>query len=127
MYFTDKSKFQIFGTSGRMFCWRQSREPLENQDECIQKTVKHSSGSVMVWGGFGSGRTGVLYQIESIMTKDFNLKILLEVAIPDAIRLCRKGFVFQQDNNPKHMAIIVKEILKEKEKQKVLKVMTWPP
>ena len=74
----------------------------------------------MVWGEFGGGRTGVLYRIEGIITKDVYLKILLKVAILDAIRLCGMVFVFQQDNNPKHTAIVV-------QKRKVLKVMTWPP
>ena len=118
-------KFQIFGTSRRMFCWRQSGEPL--QDDCIQKTVKHGCGSVIVFGGFSGGRTGVLYQIEGITTKDLYIKILLKVAIPDATRLYSKGFVFQQDNDSKHTVIIVKDALKEKEKQKVLKVMAWLP
>ena len=62
------------------------------------------------------------------MTKNVYLKILLKVAIPDAMRLCSEVIVFQQDNDPKHTAIFVKEALKEKEeKWKVLKVMTWPP
>ena len=61
------------------------------------------------------------------MTKYVYLKILLKVAILDATRLYGKGFVFQQDNDPKHTAIVVKEALKEKKKRKVLKVIIWPP
>ena len=35
--------------------------------------------------------------------------------------------MFQQDNNLKHTAKVVKQYLNEKQEEGLLKVMTWPP
>ena len=35
-------------------------------------------------------------------------------------------FAFQQDDDPKHTAKVVKQYLNEKQEEGLLKVMTWP-
>ena len=52
---TDESKFEIFGSSRRVFVRRQVGERMVPQ--CMTPTVKHGGGSVMIWGSFaGSSR-----------------------------------------------------------------------
>lgn len=123
--FTDESKFEIFGSKRRSYVRRMPGERMSM--ECIQPTVKHGGGSVMVWGCFGGNKTGDLIQIEGIMDKKVYHNVLVRRAVPSGLRLCGKGFTFQQDNDPKHTSHYCMNYLKSKESQKVLKIMTWPP
>ena len=43
---SDESKFNVFRSDGRQYCWRRADEPL--RDHHVQPTVKHGSGSIMV-------------------------------------------------------------------------------
>ncbi|GBB92711.1 hypothetical protein RclHR1_20450005 [Rhizophagus clarus] len=43
---SDKSKFQIFGSDGREYCWKRQGETLK--DAHIKPTVKFGGGSVFV-------------------------------------------------------------------------------
>ncbi|KAK3507021.1 hypothetical protein QTP70_000557 [Hemibagrus guttatus] len=70
-------------------------------------TVKHGSGNIMFWGCFGT-----MYR-----------QILGENLLPPARTLkMGRGWVFQHDNDPKHMAKATKEWLKKKH----IKVLEWP-
>lgn len=123
--FTDESKFEIFGSKRRIFVRRMPGERMNMK--CIQPTVKHGGGSVMVWGCFGANKTGDLIRIKGIMDKKVYHNILVRHAVPSGLRLCGKTFTFQQDNDPKHTSNFCMNYLKSKEQQKVLKIMTWPP
>lgn len=46
--FSDESKFNLFGSDGRQWCWR--RPGHEYDDVHVQKKVKHGGGNIMVWG-----------------------------------------------------------------------------
>ena len=48
VYFSDKSKFNMFGCDGRKFIWRSPKEPYSPQ--CTKSSVKFEGGSVMVFG-----------------------------------------------------------------------------
>ena len=94
--------------------------------ECLVPTIKHGGGSVMVWGCFSSAGVGDLVKIEGIMKKEQYKTILENNAIPSGLRTIRRGFVFMQDNHPKHTSKLCKNYIKEQEDNGVLKNMTWP-
>ena len=53
--------------------------------------------------------------------------ILQRHAIPSGLRLCGKGFVLLQDNDPKNTSRLSKSYLKRKEQKGDLVVMNFPP
>ena len=66
----------------------------------------------MVWGCMAAGGVGNLVFIEGAMNKDDYLKILRDNLSPSVEKLgLDQSWVFQQDNDPKHTAKLVKEWL----------------
>ena len=122
---SDESKFQIFGSSRRVYVRREKTEKMRM--ECIIPSVKHGGGSLMVWGCFSSAGVGDLIKIEGIMRKENYLEILEQNAVPSGLRIIGKKFIFQQDNDPKHTSKLCRAFVEQKEKQKVLYNMIWPP
>lgn len=122
---SDESKFEIFGSNRRIFVRRRRGERA--LAECVVPTVKHGGGSVMVWGCFGNSRVGDLIKIDGILNKEGYKKILEENALPSGQRLIGRGFVFQEDNDPKHSSKLCRGFLEEKQKRRVLNYMHWPP
>ena len=111
---SDESKFEIFGNKRRSFVRRRVGERMLEQ--CTMQTIKHGSGNIMVWGCFGGGQVGSTAKIDGKMTKEVYLKILKEHVLVCGTELIGKRFVFQQDNDPKHTAKVVKQYLNEKRK-----------
>ncbi|GFW44072.1 transposable element Tcb2 transposase [Trichonephila clavipes] len=75
-------------------------------------TVKHEGGTVMVWGMYGCVGVGKLVFIDGIMHKMAFLNILHNNLKESADKLgLGLNFTFQQDNDPKHTAFVVKEWL----------------
>ncbi|GFS93076.1 transposable element Tcb1 transposase [Trichonephila clavipes] len=70
------------------------------------KTVKFGGGSVLVWGCMSAGGVRELAFIDGIMDKHVYLRILKNNLEKSASKL-GLGFIFQQDNDPKHTAKIV--------------------
>ncbi|CAF3806888.1 unnamed protein product [Rotaria socialis] len=44
---SDESKFNLFGSDGKVMVWRTRREEFDRK--CTVPTVKHGGGSVIVW------------------------------------------------------------------------------
>ena len=63
---SDESKFNLFGSDGRVIVWRSARE--EFGPECAMPTVKHGGGNVKRWGCFLSSGVGSLIFIDGNMT-----------------------------------------------------------
>lgn len=55
VFWSDDSKFDIFGSNCRVFVRRGEGEHIVPQ--CMVPTVKHGVGGVMLWGYF-AGNTG---------------------------------------------------------------------
>ena len=68
--FSDKSKFEIFGNKRRLFVRRFEGERFKKY--CLQPTVKHGGGSVMVWGATSVHGSVPLKKIEGIMDMKVN-------------------------------------------------------
>ena len=54
-------------------------------------------------------------------------QILVHHAIPSGKHQISNGFIFQQNNDPKHISLKVKSYLKWKEQSGNDQVMIWPP
>lgn len=80
----------------------------------------------MVWGGMCSFDVIPLFRIERTMFKESYHSILCRRAFPGGVKLLGRGFDFQQDNDPKHIAYINKKYLSNKEKKVIkLKILIW--
>jgi transposase len=120
---SDESKFQIFGSDGRQYCWKRPKDPL--QDAHVKPTVKFGGGSIFVWGCFTSSGVGYLVRIEGGLDAELYCKIL-EEDLMDTLHyydLDTNNVIFQQDNDPKHTAARTKQWFEDNE----IEVLSWPP
>ena len=122
---TDESQFFIYGTKRRFYVRRRPGEKYFRN--CLHPTVKHGKGSVMVWGAFSADGTAPLKHVQGKMTMLTYKQILIHHAKKAGIQLIGRGFVFQQDNDPKHKSRLCTNYLNSLEAKKVLKIMIWPP
>jgi hypothetical protein len=85
--------------------------------------VKHSGGSIMLWGFFSATGTGRPVRIVAKMNGAKCREIIDENLLQSTqnLRLGRR-FTFHQDNNPKHTAKTTQECLQDKS----LNVLEWP-
>lgn len=108
--FTDESKFNVFQCDGQQKVWRKRNESWKKRN--LVPSVKYGGGNVLVWGCMSGAGVGNLVFIEGIMDKWKYLTILKENLKQSAEKLgLGRDWVFQQDNDPKHTAIVVKEWL----------------
>jgi len=123
VFFSDESKFNLFGSDGREWCWRRPEE--EFRDCNTQKTVKHGGGSVMVWGCITPYGPGRLHRIEGIMDAPKFVNILNSSLIGTLhdFGIKPRAIYFQQDNDPKHTSKLAKAYLASKH----IDVLDWPP
>lgn len=102
--------------------WRKPNTELETKN--LIPTMNHGGGNVLVWGCMSYNGVGNLYFIDNIMDAKSYLKILQSILFDSVEKMgMNTGFVFQQDNDPKHTARIVKEWLL----YKVRKTLPHPP
>ncbi|CAF1527135.1 unnamed protein product [Adineta ricciae] len=118
---SDESKFNLFGSDGKVMVWRSRSE--EYEPICTVPTVKHNGGNVMVWGCFSRSGVGNLFFIDNIMDRFCYREILQKNLLQSAMKLgLTRSLVFQHDNDPKHTAKIVKDWLNGKK----IEVLKWP-
>lgn len=72
--FTDESKFNRFGSDGKVYVRRRKGE--EFRKNCIKPTVKGGGGSVLVWGSMTAKGTGPIHRITGIMDRYVYLNIV---------------------------------------------------
>ena len=63
---TDESKFNLFGSDGKVMVWRTPKEELD--PKCTVSTVKYGGGNVKCWDCFSSCGVGNLVFIDRNMT-----------------------------------------------------------
>lgn len=117
---SDESKFNLFGSDGKKYVRRPKNDRFNQRYQI--PTVKHGGGSVMVWGAFHYGGVGPIHRIEGIMDKFVYRDILLNHMLPFARRKMPRGWIFQQDNDPKHSS----QLLKQWFISKKIRILKWP-
>ncbi len=91
-------------------------------DHCVP-TVKHGGGSIMFWGCFSYNGVGKMEIIQGKMDKFAYKRILAAIFLNHAIVLgLSNGFVFQQDNDPKHTSQYVKDFFEKN----AIDLLEWP-
>lgn len=124
--FSDESKFMLFKSDGRQYCWIRPGMALDPR--FTQKVIKYGGGSVMVWGCITREGMGRLHRIEGIMDGPRYADILRENLIgtlkdKKLKHTGRYKVIFQQDNDSKHTSHVTKEFFEEKN----ITVLPWPP
>lgn len=100
--FSDESKFNLFGSDGKIYCRRREGEALLPRN--VTGTVKHGGGNIMVWGCITWNGVGRLHRVEGRM-KATQYCNILETSLLGSISdrfPPRRHIIFQQDNDPKH-------------------------
>ena len=101
--------------------WRKEGEAFHPKRTI--PTVKHGRGSIMLRGCFAAAGTGKLQKVDGTVRKVQYIEILKHNLKSSArqLRLGRK-WIFQQDNDPKRTAHVVKNWLRDNK----IKVLEWP-
>lgn len=108
--FTDETKINLFGSDGKQIVWRRPNTAFKSRN--LKPTVKHGGGNVMLWGSMAASGTGNIEFIDTTMDKMLYMNILKKHVKPTVEKLkLPSDYYFQQDNDPKHTAHIVKEWL----------------
>lgn len=118
---TDESKFELKNTKRRQRTRCLESERLKPR--FTQATVKHGGGSLLVWGCFSWRRVGNIVKIDGKMTGESYVKILEENLKPSLRKMNMSGYIFQQDNDPKHTSKTAKRYFQMKK----MKMLEWPP
>ena len=119
---SDESKFNLFGSDGKVMVWRTSKEALD--PICTVPTVKYGGGNVKCWGCMSSSGVGNLVFITGNMTGEMYRDILQKNLFESVKKLkLGKDWVMQHDNDPKHRAHIVTNWLNRENVER----LKWPP
>ncbi|GFX19718.1 transposable element Tcb1 transposase [Trichonephila clavipes] len=103
--FSDESKFEIFTPPSIRKIWRKNKTALEPQN--VLPTLNHGGGNVTVWGCVAHNGTGNLAFIDNKMNALAYIDVLRHNLLDSAKKLSMEStFIFQQDNDPKHTAIV---------------------
>ena len=121
VFFSDESKFNLFGNNGKNNVKRCIGERLSAK--CTKKTVKFGGGSVMVFGMFSSQGTTPLVRLQTRVNAQIYKNIVQDHVVPI---IQNSGFdraTFKHDNAPCHKGKVVMSYLSEQD----FEIMDWTP
>lgn len=117
---TDETKTELFGKGTQHYIWRK-KGPAHHHENIIQ-TIKHDGGNIMIWACFAASGPGQLAVIEGKMNSQVYQKCLQDVRLSVCqLKICR-GWVMQQDNDPKHWSKSTTEWLQKNK----IRLLEWP-
>ena len=117
---SDESKYLLFGSDGIKYVRRPKNERFNPKYQL--PTVKHGGGNIMVWGAFSRDGVGPIHRVEGIMDGVMYKKIMSDIMLPHAKTKMPRGWIYQQDNDPKHTSRVVKSYFDSKK----IRVLEWP-
>ena len=120
VYFSDESKFNLFGSDGKRFVRRSAGERLSKN--CVKSSVKFGGGSVMVFGMISASGTGPLVRLQGKINAKVYKELLLMHVVPVLRSSSSQNPIFMQDNAPCHTAKLVKSFLQEEG----VDILDWP-
>ena len=92
-------------------------------ENCVQTTVQHGGGGIMVWGCISRKGMGILEKVNGRLDGNGYINILENSLVPTRDMLAMpRGWIFQQDNATCHTSILVKQCFKDEN----ITVITWP-
>jgi hypothetical protein len=102
VWFSDESKYKLFGSDGKIYCWRRVGEEFHPRNTI--PTVKGSTGKVNVWGVILYHGVGQLHCVVGNMDSE-QLEGILEDSLLhsfDDHRTDPTYPFYAMDNDPKH-------------------------
>uniref|UniRef100_A0A8C5PSH6 Transposase n=1 Tax=Leptobrachium leishanense TaxID=445787 RepID=A0A8C5PSH6_9ANUR len=119
---TDETKIELFGKAHHSTVYRKQNEAYKEKNTV--PTVKYGGGSMMLWSCFAASGTGCLECVQGIMKSEDYQRILGRTVEPSVrkLGLRPRSWVFQQDNDPKHMSKSTQKWLATKR----WRVLKWP-
>lgn len=122
---SDESPFTL-SYNRRTRVWRCAHEKWK--PFALRGTLKHDQ-KINVWGCFAAHGVGNICRIEGIMVKEMYRDILMHELSPSVLKLFPRvdnvapQYMFQQDNDPKHTAKLVKDFIADWE---IPMLDNWP-
>ena len=107
--FSDKSKFNLNKSDRRTYVRRNSSEAWNPC--CIQQTIKHGGGGVMVWGAFTFLELSTLLSISHRLDVQGYIQLLKDNLSPFLKEFPPGERVFQQENALIHIAKATSSLL----------------
>jgi hypothetical protein len=120
--FSDETKINRLGLGGREWVWKKPNDVLTAQH--VQRTVKFSGGSLMLWDCMTAQDVGYASRINGRMDAQLYAEILDDEFLKTLrdYELDVDEIVFQQDNDPKHPSRIARKWFEDNG----IEVLEWP-
>jgi len=110
---SDETKINRFGSDGKIWTWDNTLGQVT--DRSVTGTVKFGGGSIIIWGCMTWYGPGYISRIIGGMDSQLYIEVLDEcipLTINDYPQLNMDTFIFQQDNDPKHVSTKAIQYLK---------------